>query len=102
MSRHRNNSVVNGFLLNLFSLALGLAAAYFMTIQSLRLDLAAKAEGEVVTRLDKKLNNLEVILKEAVVTKEEFFELSREIEIRLTRIESYLADKAGEKIGNKP
>ena len=102
MTRQRRYRQPGGFLINLVSLALGLAAAYFMTIQSLRLDLAAKAENEVVTTLDKKLTNLEVILKEAVVSKEEFFELSREIEIRLTRIESYLADKAGEKIGNKP
>ncbi len=102
MTRQRRYSQPGGFLINLVSLALGLAAAYFMTIQSLRLDLAAKAENDVVTTLDKKLTNLEVILKEAVVSKEEFFELSREIEIRLTRIESYLADEAGEKIGNKP
>ena len=90
------------FVVNIVTVALGLAAAYFMTIQSIRLDISSKAENEVVSGLYNKLTNLEVILKEGVVSKEEFFEHSREIEIRLIRIESYLAEQAGEKIERKP
>ena len=89
-----------GSWLNVLTVALGIAGAYFMTIQSLKLELAAKAENKVVATLDKKLNNFEVILREGVVSKEEFFRLSKEIDARLARIEFYLTDKAGDKIGN--
>ena len=91
-------------LINILSVALGLAAAYFMTIQSLKIELAAKAESKVVATLDKKLANFEVIVKQGVVSKEEFFRFSREVERRLERIEYYLIDKPGEQggPGNKP
>ena len=49
---------LGGQLLNLLLVALGIAAAYFMTIQSLKLELAAKAEHAVVETLDKKLINI--------------------------------------------
>jgi len=90
--------------INLLTVALGIAAAYFMTIQSLRMELAAKAESEVVITLDKKLANFEVILKECVVSKEEFFRFSKEVDAKLIRIEYYLTDQAGDEIGyqNKP
>lgn len=95
---------LQGSWINLLTVALGIAAAYFMTIQSLRMELAAKAESEMVITLDKKLTNFEVILKECVVSKEEFFRFSKEVDAKLIRIEYYLADKAGDKIGyqNKP
>ncbi len=87
--------------LNLLGLILGVAAAYFLTIQSLKIELAAKAEGAVVERLDKKLANIEVILKEGVVSREQFFEFSKKIERRLGRIEFYLTDQSGEDIDRK-
>ena len=83
--------------LNLLAMALGLAAGYFMTIQSLKLELAAKAESAVVETLDKKLANLEVRLREGVVSREEFFRFSRDVEARLIRIEQYLINQSGEK-----
>ncbi|RLF29206.1 MAG: hypothetical protein DRN14_02680 [Thermoplasmata archaeon] len=87
-------------MLNLVTIVMGVFAAYFLTIQSLKIDLAAKAEGEVVGILDKKLASIEVILKEGVVSKEQFYSFSKEMEARLTRIEAYLAERSGEKIGN--
>ncbi len=86
-------------LLNLMVIALGIAAAYFMTIQSLKIELAAKAESAVVQTLDKKLTSFEVFLKEGVVSREQFYEFSRDVENRLARIERYLIDQTGEKIG---
>jgi hypothetical protein len=83
-------------LLNLIVFALGIAAAYFMTIQSLKIELAAKAESAVVETLDKKLSNFEVILKEGVISKEEFYRFSRDIDRRLAKIEYYLSDDMGE------
>ena len=96
-----NGLRLSGSVINFLALALGIAAAYFMTIQSLKIELADKAEDKTVSILDKKLTNLEVILKEGVVSKEEFFRFSNEIEARLSRIEYYLTDHPGEKIGEK-
>ncbi|RKX21568.1 MAG: hypothetical protein DRP35_03995 [Candidatus Zixiibacteriota bacterium] len=87
--------------INLITILFGIVAAYFMTIQSLKVELAEKAEQEVVGVIDKKLVNLEVILKEGVVNKEDFFEFSKNIEARLARIEFYLINKSGEQIENK-
>lgn len=77
----------------------GVAAAYFMTIQSLKIELAAKAESRVVETLDKKLGNFEVFLREGVVSKEQFWEFSREVENRLIRIENHLVREAGDRNG---
>lgn len=83
-------------LIKWLTLVVGVAATYFMTIQSLRIELAAKAENRVVETLDKKMGNLEVILKEGVVSKEQFYEFSRDIENRLIRIENHLVHEAGD------
>ena len=88
-----------GQLLRLLTIALGVAAAYFMTIQSIRLELAAKAESTVVETLDKKLGGLEVLLKEGVVSKEQFYQFSTQIEGHLIRIEEYLVGRDGENDG---
>ncbi|MFQ5499816.1 MAG: hypothetical protein ACE5FH_09100 [Candidatus Zixiibacteriota bacterium] len=88
-------------LVHAMTLVLGVAATYFLTIQSIKLDLAAKAEGGVVETLDKKLTNFEVFLKEGVVSKEQFYQFSTRIESRLTRIELYLKDKPGDNLGKR-
>lgn len=100
MTKWDNHSSLrlSGQLLRLVSILFGLAAAYFLTIQSLRLELADKAESQVVRTLDKKLSNFEVILKKGVISKEEFFEFSKEIEGRLTRIEYLLESERSAKI----
>ena len=85
--------------LNLITIVLGIAAAYFMTIQSLRIELAAKAESAVVGTLDKKLAGLEILLTERVVDKEQFYRFSSDIEARLIRIESYLVENSGDNLG---
>ena len=90
---------ITGALLRIVATVFGIAAAYFLTIQSLRIELAAKAESNVVEKLDKKLNNIEVILKESMLSKEQFYSFSKEMETRLTRIEFQLSEITGEKIG---
>lgn len=99
VTRQFDGMRVGGQLLNLLIFALGIAAAYFMTIQSLKIELAAKAESAVVQTLDKKLGNFEVFLKEGVISKEEFYQFSRGVDKRLARIEYHLIDKMGEDIG---
>jgi hypothetical protein len=87
--------------INLAVVILGIAAAYFMTIQSLKVELAAKAESAVVETLDRKLTAFEVILREGVVDKEEFYRFSSGIESRLIRIEQYLIERSGDSLGHK-
>ncbi len=91
---------INGPLLNLLTIVAGMIAAYFLTIQSLRVDLADKAEGRVVNTLDKRLNTIEVMLREGVVSRDQFHDFSRNVEARLTRIEMYLAERSGERGGD--
>lgn len=88
-------------LLNLLAMTVGLAGGYFMTIQSLKLELADKAEAVVVGALDKKLANFEVMLREGVVSREQFYNFSKDTEARLARIEQYLINKSGDHIGKR-
>lgn len=81
-----------GFILTL----LGMSAAYFTTIGSIKLSLAEKAETVLVETIDKKLTRLEVFIKEGMITKDQFFEFRNDIETRLARIEYHVIEKAGE------
>lgn len=91
----------NSATLRLVTLIVGVAAAYFLTIQSIKIELTEKAESAVVETLDRRLANLEVLLKESTVSREQFHLFSKSIESRLGRIEFYLIDQSGEKIGKK-
>lgn len=100
MADEQNGSGIrlSGPLLRFVTVVLGIAAGYFLTIQSLKIELAAKAEAAVVETLDKKLAGFEVILKQGVVDKETFYRFSKKIEARLIRIEYHLINKSGENI----
>jgi hypothetical protein len=90
---------LTGDMLRFVGLVLSLAAAYFLTIQSLKVELATKAESMAVEELDKKLANIEVMLKEGVVSREQFYEFARDVEGRLSRIQFYLKEGRGEDLG---
>ncbi len=75
---------------------LGMSAAYFTTIGSIRISLAEKAEAVLVETIDKKLTRLEVVIKEGMISKDQFFEFSNDIESRLARIEYHLTNNAGD------
>jgi hypothetical protein len=77
-------------LINFIVVLLGMSAAYFTTIGSIKIQLADKAESVLVATLDKKLARLEVVITEGRVSKDEFFEFKNNIESRLNRIECYL------------
>ncbi len=79
---------------------LGVAASYFLSIQSIKVDLAAKAEMKTVEQLDKKLTNIEYILNQGVLSKEQFYQFSKDIDHRLSRIEFLLENKKGAEVGN--
>lgn len=90
---------ISAAMLRFVGVLLSLAAAYFLTIQSLKVDLAGKAESAAVEALDKKLANIEVMLKEGVVGREQFYQFSKDVEKRLSRIEYYVKQKSGEEVG---
>jgi hypothetical protein len=92
---------ISGPIWNVITIVLGMVAAYFMTIQQLKVDMAAKAESTVVGSLDKKITSMEVYLKEAVVNKQQFYEHTQKMESRLERIEHYLIDQTGDSRGKK-
>ena len=92
---------LSGPIWNLVTIALVMGAAYLMTIQQIKLELAAKAESTVVETLDKKLTSVEVYLKEAVVNKQQFYEHTQKMESRLDRIEHYLVEQTGETRGKR-
>lgn len=100
MSKENGNSLLkySVHLIRMVTIALGLAAGYFMTIQSIRLELAAKAETVVVETLDKKLANIEIMLRESVLSKEQFYLFSKDIESRLVRIEQHLINRTGDNV----
>ena len=79
-------------LVNIILVLLGMSAAYFTTIGSIKIQLAEKAESVLVETLDKKLARLEVVITEGRVSKDEFFEFKNNIESRLSRIEYYLME----------
>ena len=96
-----NSFRVSGQVLNLMTLIVGIAAAYFLTIQSLKIELSEKAESAVVSTLDKKLAHLEVMIREGVVSKEQFYQFSKDIDTRLTKIEYFLMEQQGEPVGKR-
>lgn len=80
-------------ILNFIMALLGMTAAYFTTIGSIKIQLAEKAESALVEAIDKKLTRLEVIIKEGRVSKDEFYQFRNELETRLTRIEYHLTEQ---------
>jgi hypothetical protein len=101
MGQPTSNSNLNltSPVVNFIVIVLGLAAAYFMTIQSLKIELSAKAEAAVVEALDRKLATIEVLLGEGMVGRERFHRFETAVETRLSKIEFYLTDKPGEQVG---
>ncbi|MBI5267855.1 MAG: hypothetical protein HY851_11550 [candidate division Zixibacteria bacterium] len=95
MSILRLQKIRMGEVINVVTMLFGVVAAYFLTIQSLKLELSAKAENRVVDTLDKRLSGLEILLKERTVSKEELFRMSQQIDSRLTRIELHLTNESG-------
>jgi len=93
--RHESSGWFNHHLPGLITVVVSMVAAYFLTIQSLKVELAAKAEGVMVETLDRKLATFEVLLREGVVSREQFYQFSRQVESRLSRIEYYLKEQTG-------
>jgi len=63
-----------------------LLGTHLSTIHSLEMALASKAERSELISLDKKLTRIEVMLEEAIMMKQQWYELRDNIEQRMTDI----------------
>ena len=81
--------------IKIVGLLLSITATYFLTIQSIKVEMASKAEYATVEELNRKLSNIEVMLRQGVLDKETFYQFSAEIDKRLTTIETLLAEQKG-------
>lgn len=80
------------FLVAFFVTALGIITAYYTTVAGIKLDLSQKAESTVVNQLDKRLSNIELLLNQNFLTKEEFHLFSQDLQNRLSRIEFQISE----------
>jgi hypothetical protein len=70
--------------------AFAVLAAYLGTISELKLAISEKADRRAVERIDLRLAQIEIVLADHLVNKDEFYQLRDELRVRLTRIESEL------------
>ncbi len=86
------------FLVAFFVTAFGIITAYYTTIAGIKLDLSQKAESTSVNQMDKRLSNIEIILNQNFLTKEEFYQFSQDLQSRLAKMEFQLSEigKRGE------
>lgn len=90
-------ALINRHLVNFIVMLFGLSAAYFTTIGSIKAELAAKAETVLVNTIDQRLSQMEVLIREGLIDKDDFFKFQNSVESRLARIESYLIEYKGDK-----
>ena len=91
------SSFLNRHLVNSIVMLLGLSAAYFTTIGSIKAELAAKAETVLVNAIDQRLGQMEILIREGLIGKDDFFKFQTNVESRLARIESHLIENKGDK-----
>ncbi len=90
-------TLLNRHLVNFIVMLFGLSAAYFTTIGSIKAELAAKAETVLVNTIDQRLAQMEVLIREGLINKDDFFKFQNSVESRLARIESHLIENKGDK-----
>jgi len=80
---------------NIIAVAITVSAAlsgYFAAYTGLRVELAGKAEDRYVAEVDIRLSKLEAVINERFATKNDLFEVKKEMLDKLTAIETALAD----------
>ena len=80
---------------NIIAVAITVSAAlsgYFAAYTGLRVELAGKAEDRYVAEVDIRLSKLEAVINERFATKNDLFELKKEMLAKLTAIETALAE----------
>jgi len=81
------------FIITVIVIIVTALSTYYTTIESLKLEVAGKAEDKFVATLDKRISNLEIRLAENFATREDFYQLKEELLIRLSSIEAYIGQK---------
>ncbi len=79
---------------NLIALAVTISAAlsgYFAAYTGLRVELAGKAEERYVAEVDIRLSRLEAVINERFATRDDLFNLKKEMLAKLTAIETTLS-----------
>ena len=87
-------SLKEPFVKNLIALAITISAAlsgYFAAYTGLRVELAGKAEERYVAEVDIRLSRLEAVINERFATRDDLFNLKKEMLAKLTAIETVLA-----------
>jgi hypothetical protein len=74
----------------LIVLVAGILTTYHATIYGIKADLAAKADAEVVERIDARLIRIETLLTETVASRAELLEMRDQLHRQLTAIETKL------------
>ena len=83
------------FVKNLIALAVTISAAlsgYFAAYTGLRVELAGKAEERYVAEMDIRLSRLEAVINERFATRDDLYELKKEMLSKLTAIEAALIE----------
>ena len=81
------------FIITVIVILVTALSTYYTTIESLKLEVAGKAEDKFVATLDKRISNLEIRLAENFATKEDFYRLKEDLLIRLSGIEAQIERK---------
>jgi len=81
------------FLIAVIIAVSGVVAGYVTTIYGIKLDLADKADVVAVTEMDKKLTQIEIILQEKLLTKDDFYQFREELDRRLDSIEKRIDNR---------
>lgn len=82
------------FVRNLIALAVTISAAlsgYFAAYTGLRVELAGKAEERYVSEMDIRLSKLEAVINERFATKNDLYDLKKDMLAKLTAIETTLS-----------
>jgi hypothetical protein len=90
----KNMSLREPFLRNLIALVVTISAAlsgYFAAYTGLRVELSGKAEERYVAEMDIRLSKLETVINERFATREDLYDLKKEMITKLNAIETALA-----------
>ena len=80
---------------NIIAIAITISAAlsgYFAAYTGLRVELAGKAEERYVAEMDIRLSRLEAVINERFASKDDLFNLKKEMLDKLTAIQTVLSD----------
>jgi hypothetical protein len=90
----KNMSLREPFLRNLIALVVTISAAlsgYFAAYTGLRVELSGKAEERYVAEMNIRLSKLETVINERFATREDLYDLKKEMITKLNAIETALA-----------